>query len=123
MDIRVKPAASMTKALAAIGAIYSKYDHENAFEYSFADQEYARKFEDEQRIGRLAGFFTVLAILISCLGLLGLSSLWRSSGRGRLASARCLVLPWCISGGCLRGSLLCWWVFRCLLVDLSPIGS
>ena len=74
LNIRVKPEANMARALAAIGAIYSKYDHENAFEYNFADQEYARKFEDEQRIGRLAGFFTVLAILISCLGLLGLSS-------------------------------------------------
>ena len=74
LNIRVKPEANMAKALAAIGAIYAKYDHENAFEYGFADQEYARKFEDEQRIGRLAGFFTVLAVLISCLGLLGLSS-------------------------------------------------
>jgi ABC-type antimicrobial peptide transport system permease subunit len=37
------------------------------------DDEYARKFGDEERIGNLAGVFTGLAILISCLGLFGLA--------------------------------------------------
>ncbi len=55
-------------------AIFKKYDPENAFEYQFADQEFAKKFGDEERIGQLAGFFTLLAIFISCLGLLGLSA-------------------------------------------------
>jgi hypothetical protein len=74
LNIRLRPQACMTTALAAIGAVYKKYDPENPFEYRFADQEYARKFGDEERIGKLAGFFTVLAIFISCLGLLGLSA-------------------------------------------------
>ena len=74
IDIRVQPNASMPRALAAIKAAFSKYDPGNVFEYQFADQEYAKKFGDEERVGRLAGVFTVLAILISCLGLLGLSA-------------------------------------------------
>lgn len=73
-NIRLKPQVSMTRALAAIGAVHKKYDPENPFDYRFADQEYAKKFGDEERIGKLAGFFTVLAIFISCLGLLGLSA-------------------------------------------------
>jgi ABC-type antimicrobial peptide transport system permease subunit len=32
------------------------------------------KFEQEQRIGKLAGLFTFLTILISCLGLFGLAT-------------------------------------------------
>lgn len=36
------------------------------------DEEYAKKFNDEVRIGKLARFFTLLAIFISCLGLFGL---------------------------------------------------
>ncbi|HXB09425.1 MAG TPA: ABC transporter permease [Puia sp.] len=74
LDIRVRPQASMSRALAAIQAVLKKYDPEDPFEYTFADVDYARKFGDEERISRLAGFFTALAIFISCLGLLGLSA-------------------------------------------------
>jgi len=74
MDIRVKSTASMSRALAAIQAVMKQYDPEDPFEYVFADQDYARKFGDEERISQLAASFTVLAIFISCLGLLGLSA-------------------------------------------------
>jgi putative ABC transport system permease protein len=74
VNIRLDPSAGMTQSLAAIQTIFKKYDPGNSVEYRFADQEYARKFEDDERVGRLAGGFTVLAILISCLGLLGLSA-------------------------------------------------
>jgi len=42
--------------------------------YQFVDQEYAKKFEDEERIGTLASCFAGLAIFISCLGLFGMAS-------------------------------------------------
>ena len=74
VDIRVQPQASMTNALAAIKAAFTRYDPQDIFEYQFADQEYAKKFGDEERVGRLAGVFTTLAIIISCLGLFGLSA-------------------------------------------------
>jgi ABC-type antimicrobial peptide transport system permease subunit len=38
------------------------------------DEDYARKFGDEERVGKLATFFAILAIFISCLGLFGLAS-------------------------------------------------
>jgi ABC-type antimicrobial peptide transport system permease subunit len=38
------------------------------------DDEYAKKFSNEQRIVNLASFFAILAIFISCLGLFGLAS-------------------------------------------------
>jgi predicted permease len=74
VNIRLDPSAGMTRSLAAIQSIFKKYDPGNSVEYRFADQEYAKKFEEDERVGRLAGGFTVLAILISCLGLVGLSS-------------------------------------------------
>jgi ABC-type antimicrobial peptide transport system permease subunit len=74
VNIRLDPSAGITQSLAAIQNIFNKYDPGNSVEYRFADQEYAKKFEDGERMGRLAGGFTVLAILISCLGLVGLSS-------------------------------------------------
>jgi putative ABC transport system permease protein len=74
VNIRLAPTAGVPQAIAAIQAIFKKYDPENAFEYHFGDEEFAKKFGDEERIGQLAGFFTLLAIFISCLGLLGLSA-------------------------------------------------
>ncbi|NII26932.1 FtsX-like permease family protein [Pseudoflavitalea sp. X16] len=46
----------------------------NPFEYRFVDHEYSKKFSNEVRIGMLAGSFAALTILISCLGLFGLSA-------------------------------------------------
>jgi len=45
-----------------------------AFDYKFVDEEYAKKFGQEQRISKLSTFFAILATLISCLGLFGLAS-------------------------------------------------
>ena len=74
INIKLKPQAAVAPALAAIGNVFKKFDPQDPFEYQFVDQEYAGKFEEEERIARLATFFTVLAIFISCLGLLGLSA-------------------------------------------------
>jgi hypothetical protein len=74
VNMKIKPSASASQALTQIQAVFKKYDPENLFQYSFADQEYAKKFSDEERIAKLTTFFAVLAILISCLGLFGLAS-------------------------------------------------
>ncbi|TLV01025.1 ABC transporter permease [Dyadobacter luticola] len=73
-NIKIKPSASASAAVAKIGAVFNKYDPENLFQYTFADEDYARKFNDEERIGTLTTFSAVLAIFISCLGLFGLAS-------------------------------------------------
>ncbi|PWK79122.1 putative permease [Mucilaginibacter oryzae] len=55
-------------------AIFKKYNPDYPFEYNFVDQEYAKKFGDEQRMGTLASLFAGLTIVISCLGLFGLAA-------------------------------------------------
>ena len=42
------------------------------FRYSFMDEDFDRIYQGEQRIGKIALSFSVLAILIACLGLFGL---------------------------------------------------
>lgn len=44
------------------------------FEYSFVDQDIANLYQAEQRLGSLFNIFAVLAVVISCLGLYGLSA-------------------------------------------------
>ncbi|HEX3166127.1 MAG TPA: ABC transporter permease [Chitinophagaceae bacterium] len=71
---KISPSFNAKDALTKIGAVYSKFEKDQPFEYKFVDEEYARKFQNEERVGKLASFFAILAIAISCLGLFGLSS-------------------------------------------------
>ncbi len=74
INIRVKPGVAMSKALPKIEAVFKKLISSVPFDYQFTDEDYASKFAAEERIGKLAGFFTILAVFISCLGLFGLAS-------------------------------------------------
>jgi len=71
---RVNPSLSMNAALPKISNVFKKYNPGAPFEYVFADDEYTKKFSNEQRIGSLATVFAIFAIFISCLGLFGLAS-------------------------------------------------
>jgi putative ABC transport system permease protein len=72
--LKINPTAGSREALSKIEAVFKKYNPDAPFEYKFVDEDYARKFGDEERVGKLASFFAVLAILISCLGIFGLAS-------------------------------------------------
>jgi putative ABC transport system permease protein len=72
--LRVPAGKDMQTALDECKKVFTRYSPAEPFNYMFADQAYAGKFGDEQRIGRLAGVFATLAILISCLGLFGMAS-------------------------------------------------
>ena len=74
INIRVKTGVAMGKALPAMEQVFKKLIPTVPFEYEFVDEDYAMKFEAEERIGKLAAFFAILAVFISCLGLFGLVS-------------------------------------------------
>ena len=72
--MRLNPNKSAKTSLATIESIFKRYDPATPFKATFADEEFAKKFGNEKRIGTLATFFAILAIFISCLGLFGLAS-------------------------------------------------
>ena len=72
--VRANPARSMAAALTAITNVFRKYNPSAPFDFRFESEAYARKFLSEERVLRLAVFFTIFAIVISCLGLFGLAS-------------------------------------------------
>ena len=74
MNIRINPNMSMSNAIAKTEAVFKRIVPAVPFDYEFADTEYALKFSNEERIGKLASVFATLAIFISCLGLFGLAS-------------------------------------------------
>jgi ABC-type antimicrobial peptide transport system permease subunit len=71
---RVTPGQPIHDALSQIQNVYKKYNPAQPFDFRLIDQDYARKFGNEERVGKLAAVFTSLAIFISCLGIFGLSS-------------------------------------------------
>jgi ABC-type antimicrobial peptide transport system permease subunit len=72
--LRVTPSVPVSEALPKIQKVFTSVIPDIPFDYKFASTEYASKFATEDRIGTLAAVFTVLAIVISCLGLFGLAS-------------------------------------------------
>ncbi|MDB5241033.1 MAG: FtsX-like permease family protein [Spirosoma sp.] len=73
-NIKINPAVSSREALQRIEPVFKKFSPASPFTYKFTDEDYARKFGDEERVGKLTSLFAILAIFISCLGLFGLAS-------------------------------------------------
>ena len=67
-------AGRMAEGLSAIEDAWHEVNPDWAFEYFFVEDSFARLYDAEQRFGRIFISFSVLAVVIACLGLVGLSS-------------------------------------------------
>ncbi|HEX5170428.1 MAG TPA: ABC transporter permease [Cyclobacteriaceae bacterium] len=74
MVLKLNPAVSLNESVARTEKVFRKILPNVPFDYKFVDEEHARKFASEERVGTLSGIFSALAIFISCLGLFALAS-------------------------------------------------
>lgn len=74
INIKLSNYGTVAKNLATTQAVFKKYNPAYPFEYTFMDEDYARKFTDENLTRKLAALFAGLTIFISCLGLFGLAT-------------------------------------------------
>ncbi|MCU0382198.1 MAG: ABC transporter permease, partial [Chitinophagaceae bacterium] len=74
MHIKLNGARGTADNLKQMETVFRTFNPSFPFDAKFVDNEYARKFENEQRTGKLVSVFTILTILISCLGLFGLAT-------------------------------------------------
>ena len=65
---------NILNTIANIKSTWNTFFPDTPFEYHFLDEAYDKLYRTEQRMGTLFNYFTVLAILICCLGLFGLAS-------------------------------------------------
>lgn len=72
--LRLNRSMPVRESLATIKSVFAKYSPSQPFDYQFVDEAFAQKFGDQERAGKLAAVFAVLAIFISCLGLFGMAS-------------------------------------------------
>ncbi|HTI08460.1 MAG TPA: ABC transporter permease [Puia sp.] len=63
-----------TSLIRKMGAIWHRNLPSVPFEYKFLDAEVQRQYETEITLGRIINSFTLMAILISCMGLFGLAA-------------------------------------------------
>ncbi|HWK03491.1 MAG TPA: ABC transporter permease [Puia sp.] len=62
------------KAIAACNRMWNSFYPGFPFEFTFLDEAYGKLYASDQRTGILLTIFSIIAILISCLGLLGLAT-------------------------------------------------
>lgn len=67
-------ARDVPNAIAAVETQYKKYAGDIPFSYNFIDKLFEEKYASDERAGLLFNIFAGIALFISCLGLLGLST-------------------------------------------------
>ena len=65
---------TIQESIDALSGVWRAYAPERPFEYFFLDEDFDRQYRSEIRISSLLNVFTVLAIVIACLGLFALAS-------------------------------------------------
>ena len=73
LPIRIRP-ENVEETLAFLDEAWTSWEPGYPFRYFFMDEDYEKYYEQEQRLGSIYTYFTVLAVLIACLGLFGLAS-------------------------------------------------
>lgn len=74
INLKLEPSKSLAQSLERIESVFSGIAPNVPFEYEFIDDAFGNKFRTEERMRKLSGIFSILAIFISCLGLFGLST-------------------------------------------------
>ncbi|WPP49621.1 ABC transporter permease [Catalinimonas niigatensis] len=64
----------VSATVAQIESLWEKHAPAQPFQYTFMDDNYEALFRAEQRLGKVFSIFTGLAIVVACLGLLGLAT-------------------------------------------------
>lgn len=73
MALKLSPSAETSEALANIEAIWDEVYPELLIEYNFFDQEIASRYQFEEIMANGISFFVLIALVISILGLYGLT--------------------------------------------------
>jgi putative ABC transport system permease protein len=65
---------NVSKTIAQVGNVWKKYFPQLPFEYKFLDEDFNSQYIADQKRGKIFAAFSMLTIIITCLGLLGLTA-------------------------------------------------
>ncbi len=61
------------EAIATLQGVYKRINPDYPFQYEFLDESFQESYENEQTVSTLSYYFTLFALFIACLGLIGLA--------------------------------------------------
>jgi putative ABC transport system permease protein len=125
-------AAQVPKALAAAGAVMKQFLPDSPFDYTFLDEQFSLLYKSEQKVSWLMVIFAGIAILVSCLGLLGLAIFTAEQRTKEIgirkvlgATLNHLILllskdfVWLVIVGLLIATPAAWWAMNWWLQDFA----
>lgn len=89
ITIRIQPGA-IENTLSAIEAIWENYYPDEPINYSFLDQQFEQSYRGDINFSAVVRLFSLLAIIIACLGLFGLASFVAEQRRREIAVRKVL---------------------------------
>lgn len=95
-------ALSIKETIGFVEETWGKYDTKNPINYTFVDESFNRQYEAEKRLSIMFRVFATLAILISCLGMLGMVTFiverkTKEIGIRKILGAKSLHIVWLVS--------------------------
>ncbi|QLH33261.1 MAG: FtsX-like permease family protein [Cyclobacteriaceae bacterium] len=73
MEIKIS-ASNVSSTIQKIEAEWKKVWNDEPFQYSFLDENFNLQYQRDEQVAIVIGYFTILAVIIACLGLFALSS-------------------------------------------------
>lgn len=70
----IQTSTDLTDFIETVGDELAIAGPETMFEYSFTDEDFERTFRSEQQMGKVLNLFSVMMIIVACLGLYGLAA-------------------------------------------------
>jgi len=67
-------AINQSETIVKLQELYTDFNPGFSFDYKFLEDDYMAQYASEQRVATLARYFAIMAMFISCLGLLGLAA-------------------------------------------------
>lgn len=115
-----------------IGRKYKEVEPNLPFQYHFMDEDYQKLYTSENKIGKVFNMFSLVAIILACLGLLGLSAYdirqrTKEIGIRKVLGATVLQIVLLLSNSTLKlvllailiASPLAWWLSYKWLQDFA----
>jgi len=74
ITVRLEQTSNLSASVEKVEGVFKRLNPNYPMWYRFADDEFDTKFSSINLVSRLAGIFATLAVVITCLGLFGLSA-------------------------------------------------
>lgn len=92
MFVRIK-SSEVQGTIETIKNTFKTFDPEFLFQYTFLEENFRKQYINEERIGSILKYFSILAISIGCLGLFGLSAFMAERRKKEIAVRKVLGSP------------------------------